>query len=68
MLATGSAAAIPPVPGLADAAPWTNREVTTAKAVPGSLLVLGGGVVGVEMASAYASLGARVTVVEAGTG
>ena len=66
VLATGSVAAIPPVPGLADAAPWTNREVTTAKAVPGSLLVLGGGVVGVEMASAYASLGAGVTVVEAG--
>lgn len=65
VLATGSRAAIPPLPGLAEAAPWTNREVTTAKAVPGTLLILGGGVVGVEMASAYASLGARVTLVEA---
>jgi dihydrolipoamide dehydrogenase len=65
VLATGSVAAIPPIPGLAEAAPWTNREATTAEAIPGSLLILGGGVVGVEMACAYASLGARVTLVEA---
>jgi dihydrolipoamide dehydrogenase len=64
VLATGSSAALPPIPGLAEAAPWTNREVTTAKAVPGRLLVLGGGVVGVEMAQAYASLGASVAVAE----
>jgi pyruvate/2-oxoglutarate dehydrogenase complex dihydrolipoamide dehydrogenase (E3) component len=65
ILAPGTGAAIPPIPGLRDARPWTNREVTTAKAIPGSLLVLGGGVVGVEMAFAYASLGAHVTIVEA---
>jgi pyruvate/2-oxoglutarate dehydrogenase complex dihydrolipoamide dehydrogenase (E3) component len=65
VLAPGSAAAIPPIPGLAEADPWTNREVTTAAAIPSSLIVLGGGVVGVEMAQAYASLGARVTIVEA---
>ena len=65
VLAPGSGAAIPPIPGLREADPWTNREVTTADAIPASLLVLGGGVVGVEMAQAYASLGARVTVVEA---
>jgi len=65
VLATGSSAAIPPIPGLRECAPWTNREVTTAHAVPASLLILGGGVVGVEMACAYASLGARVTIVEA---
>jgi dihydrolipoamide dehydrogenase len=65
VLATGSRALIPPIPGLAEANPWTNREATTAKAVPHSLLVLGGGVVGVEMAQAYASLGARVTIIEA---
>jgi dihydrolipoamide dehydrogenase len=65
VLAPGTGAAIPPIPGLREAAPWTNREATTAKAIPGSLLVLGGGVVGVEMAWAYASLGARVTIVEA---
>lgn len=65
VLAPGTGAAIPPIPGLREAHPWTNREVTMAKAIPGSLLVLGGGVVGAEMACAYASLGARVTVVEA---
>jgi pyruvate/2-oxoglutarate dehydrogenase complex dihydrolipoamide dehydrogenase (E3) component len=65
ILASGTGAAIPPIPGLRESRPWTNREVTTAKAIPASLLVLGGGVVGVEMACAYASLGAKVTVVEA---
>jgi pyruvate/2-oxoglutarate dehydrogenase complex dihydrolipoamide dehydrogenase (E3) component len=65
VLAPGSAASIPPIPGLGEAEPWTSREVTTASAIPASLLVLGGGVVGVEMANAYASLGAHVTIVEA---
>ncbi len=65
VLAPGTGASIPPIPGLREANPWTNREVTTARTIPASLLVLGGGVVGVEMAQAYASLGARVTVVEA---
>jgi pyruvate/2-oxoglutarate dehydrogenase complex dihydrolipoamide dehydrogenase (E3) component len=65
VLAPGSAAAMPPIDGLAEAEPWTNREATTAKAIPASLLVLGGGVVAVELAQAYASLGARVTIVEA---
>jgi dihydrolipoamide dehydrogenase len=64
VLAPGSGALIPPIPGLREAEPWTNREVTTASAIPASLLVLGGGVVGVEMAQAYSSLGAEVTVVE----
>lgn len=65
VIATGSAAALPPIPGLAEASPWTNREATTASMIPGRLLVLGGGVVGVEMAQAYATLGSRVTVIEA---
>jgi pyruvate/2-oxoglutarate dehydrogenase complex dihydrolipoamide dehydrogenase (E3) component len=65
VLATGSVAAIPPVPGLREVAAWTNRQATTAEAIPDSLLILGGGVVGVEMAAAYASLGAEVTLVEA---
>ena len=65
ILAPGTGAAMPPIPGLRESKPWTNREVTTAKSIPASLLVLGGGVVGVEMACAYASLGAKVTVVEA---
>src|ERR1700683_5126653 len=65
VLAPGTGASMPPIPGLLEAAPWTNREATTAREIPGSLVVLGGGVVGVEMAWAYASLGARVTLVEA---
>ncbi len=65
VVATGSSAVMPPIPGLAEAAPWTNREVTTASAIPRRLLVLGGGFVGVEMAQAYAALGASVAIVEA---
>lgn len=60
---TGSAALVPPIDGLAAAKPWTSREATGARSVPGRLIVLGGGVVGSEMATAYASLGSRVTVV-----
>jgi pyruvate/2-oxoglutarate dehydrogenase complex dihydrolipoamide dehydrogenase (E3) component len=66
VLATGSTAALPPIPGLPEAKPWTNREATTARHVPASLVVLGGGTVGIELAAAYASLGAKVTVIEAG--
>ncbi len=66
VIATGSAPLIPPIDGLRDAEPWTNREATTAKAVPGRLAILGGGVVGVEMAQAYSSLGSAVTLIERG--
>ena len=65
IVAVGSGAAMPPIPGLAQAAPWTNREITTTSEVPGRLVVLGGGVVGVEMAQAWRSLGSEVVVVEA---
>jgi len=64
VVATGSGPAMPPIDGLADVGAWSNREVTTAKAVPESLLILGGGVVGVEMAQAWSSLGSEVTIVE----
>jgi dihydrolipoamide dehydrogenase len=63
VVATGSFATIPPVPGLSDASPWTNVEATTANDVPGRLFILGGGVVGVEMAQAWSSLGSQVTLV-----
>jgi len=66
VVATGSTSLMPPLPGLAEARPWTNREATNAHEVPGSLLILGGGVVGAELAQAWASLGSRVTVVEGG--
>jgi pyruvate/2-oxoglutarate dehydrogenase complex dihydrolipoamide dehydrogenase (E3) component len=65
VLAVGSGALVPPIPGLADAAAWTNREITTLGRAPASLIVLGGGVVGVEMAQAWSSLGTRVTLIEA---
>jgi dihydrolipoamide dehydrogenase len=66
VVATGSAAAVPPIDGLSEAEPWTNREITTTEEVPERLLVLGGGVVGVEMAQAWSTLGSQVTLVEAG--
>jgi pyruvate/2-oxoglutarate dehydrogenase complex dihydrolipoamide dehydrogenase (E3) component len=65
VVATGTTALLPPIDGLREAKPWTNREATTAKQVPERLVVLGGGVVGVEMAQAYASFGCQVTLIEA---
>jgi pyruvate/2-oxoglutarate dehydrogenase complex dihydrolipoamide dehydrogenase (E3) component len=64
ILAGGTVANIPDIDGLRDATPWTNREATTASTIPSSLIVIGGGVVGVEMTQAYASLGCQVTLVE----
>ncbi|MBO0768793.1 MAG: NAD(P)/FAD-dependent oxidoreductase [Solirubrobacterales bacterium] len=65
VLATGSTALLPPIPGLAEAQAWTNRQATTAKVPPAHLVVLGGGVVGVELAQAWRSLGSEVTIIEA---
>jgi pyruvate/2-oxoglutarate dehydrogenase complex dihydrolipoamide dehydrogenase (E3) component len=64
VLATGSRAAMPPIDGLADVSAWSNREITTSKTVPDHLVVLGGGVVGCEMAQAWRSMGSAVTVIE----
>ncbi len=64
ILATGSSAARPPIEGLATTRVWDNRAVTAAATVPRSLAVIGGGVVGVEMAQAWRRLGAEVTVLE----
>ncbi|NKX50917.1 NAD(P)/FAD-dependent oxidoreductase, partial [Arthrobacter deserti] len=63
VLATGSTPVVPPVDGLGPLEFWGTREATAAAEVPGSLLVLGGGVAGTELAQAYARLGARVTLV-----
>ncbi|ROQ41319.1 dihydrolipoamide dehydrogenase [Frondihabitans sp. PhB188] len=60
---TGSAALLPDIPGLLDAKPWTSREATSVKVVPSSILIVGGGVVAAEMATAYQQLGAKVTLV-----
>jgi dihydrolipoamide dehydrogenase len=65
VVATGSDALIPPIDGLREAKPWTNREGTTSKRVPARLVVLGGGVVGVELAQAWRTLGSQVTLIEA---
>jgi pyruvate/2-oxoglutarate dehydrogenase complex dihydrolipoamide dehydrogenase (E3) component len=65
VIATGSDPVIPPIPGLAEAeGVWTNREATALTDVPGRLLVLGGGPVGVEMAQAVRRMGASVALVE----
>jgi pyruvate/2-oxoglutarate dehydrogenase complex dihydrolipoamide dehydrogenase (E3) component len=64
VVATGSAPAMPPVPGLADVRAWGNREATTAEKPPERLVILGGGVVGVELAQAWSSLGAQVVLLE----
>jgi dihydrolipoamide dehydrogenase len=57
---------VPPIPGLREIEPWTPREATSAKEVPGRLLVLGGGVVGCELATAWTGLGSTVTLFELG--
>jgi pyruvate/2-oxoglutarate dehydrogenase complex dihydrolipoamide dehydrogenase (E3) component len=66
VIATGTEAAIPPIPGLREADPWTNRKAVNSHEAPESLVVLGGGTVGVELADAFASFGSKVTVIEAG--
>jgi dihydrolipoamide dehydrogenase len=67
VVATGSKAAMPPIEGLDGVKAWNNRDATTAKQVPESMVVLGGGPVGSELSQAWASLGARVTLIEGGS-
>ncbi|WP_082601039.1 NAD(P)/FAD-dependent oxidoreductase [Agromyces sp. Root81] len=62
IVATGSDPVIPPIEGLAEAAPWTSREATSVTEPPARLVVIGGGVTGVEMATAFAGFGTEVTV------
>ncbi|MEU9047210.1 MULTISPECIES: NAD(P)/FAD-dependent oxidoreductase [unclassified Kitasatospora] len=69
VVSTGSRPVLPGhVPGLTEALPWTNREATGSPAVPGRLAVVGGGVVGVEMAAAWRALGAEVVLLVRGEG
>lgn len=65
VVATGTTAAAPPVPGLDGVDYWTNREAVEAKELPESLLVLGGGAIGLELSQVFARFGVRVTIVEA---
>ncbi|THA79243.1 NAD(P)/FAD-dependent oxidoreductase [Streptomyces sp. A0642] len=64
VLATGTRPRIPPVPGLGATPYWTNRDAMAAKELPGSMVVLGGGAIGVELAQVFARFGCAVTVVE----
>lgn len=63
VIATGSVASAPDIPGLSEALAWSSREATSADHVPTSLAVIGGGVVATEMATAFAGLGSEVTVI-----
>ncbi|MER7455459.1 NAD(P)/FAD-dependent oxidoreductase [Micromonospora sp. NPDC126480] len=65
VLGTGTRPSVPPVDGLADTPYWTNREAVEVEELPASLLVLGGGAIGLELAQVFARFGVRVTVVEA---
>jgi dihydrolipoamide dehydrogenase len=66
VIATGSGAAMPPLAGLDSVRAWNNRDATTAKRIPESMAVLGGGPVGCELAQAWSTLGTKVTLVEGG--
>ncbi|MFD7159319.1 dihydrolipoyl dehydrogenase family protein [Kribbella sp. NPDC059898] len=63
VISTGSSAYLPPIEGLADVAPWTSREAAAVRTIPKRLVVIGGGVVGSEMATAFSALGSQVTLV-----
>ncbi len=66
MVAVGSSSRQPPLDGLADIPTWTNREATLARELPASLLVLGGGPTGCELAQVYARFGVPTTIVQSG--
>ncbi|WP_341718423.1 FAD-dependent oxidoreductase [Micromonospora sp. FIMYZ51] len=65
VLGTGTKASVPPIDGLAETPYWTNRAAIEVEELPESLLVLGGGAIGLELAQVFARFGVRVTVVEA---
>lgn len=66
VVAVGSTSKVPPIEGLAATAPWSNREATLARELPRSLLVLGGGPTGCELAQVYARFGVPVTIIQSG--
>ena len=66
MIAVGSVSKVPPLPGIDGIVPWTNREATLARELPKSLVVLGGGPTGCEMAQVYARFGVPTTIVQSG--
>ena len=66
VLNTGTRAAVPPIDGLADTPYWTNREVLKTEEAPASMIVIGGGAIGLELAQAFSRFGTEITVLEAG--
>lgn len=66
VIANGSTAVIPPIPGLDAVEFWTNRQAAIPRELPASLAVLGGGAIGLELGQAFAHLGSKVTVIESG--
>jgi pyruvate/2-oxoglutarate dehydrogenase complex dihydrolipoamide dehydrogenase (E3) component len=66
VIANGSTAVIPPIPGLDTVEFWTNRQAAIPRELPATLAILGGGAIGVELGQAFARLGSKVTVIEAG--
>src|SRR6478609_218739 len=66
IVATGSGPRVPPIDGLDSVRAWNNRDATTSKRIPQSMVVLGGGPVGCELAQAWSTLGTKVTLVEGG--
>lgn len=68
IVATGSDPRIPPIDGLAEAGHWTNRQATTVSTLPASVVILGGGPVGIELGRFFARSGVEVTLVERPTG
>ena len=67
VIANGSTAVIPPIPGLENVDFWTNRQAAIPSELPASLAILGAGAIGVELGQAFARLGSRVTLIEANT-
>lgn len=67
VIANGSTAVIPPIPGLDTVEFWTNRQAAIPTELPASLVILGGGAIGVELGQAFARLGSKVTVIESGS-
>ena len=66
VLNTGTTAAAPPIPGLADTPYWTNRGIIETETAPSSMIVIGGGPIGLELAQAFSRFGTEVTVLEVG--
>jgi pyruvate/2-oxoglutarate dehydrogenase complex dihydrolipoamide dehydrogenase (E3) component len=64
VLNTGTTPSVPPIPGLADTPYWTNRDILKAETAPATMIVIGGGAIGLELAQAFARFGTEVTVLE----